>query len=96
MNIREFILGSGFEGALDGLIAYAETQAKLHHSLGDGRRPTEGHREQWIFWVRAWANLQRSADRIALGGDEQDCLSMWKQCHEDLAQALDFDFSDSE
>ena len=96
MNIREFILGSGFEGALDGLIAYAETQAKLHHSLGDGRRPTEGHREQWLFWVRSWANLQRSADRIALGGDEQDCLSMWNQCHEDLAKTLDFDFSDSE
>ena len=48
---HDLILSHGFEGALEVLIAHAETQAKLHHALGD--------REQWLFWVRSWANLQR-------------------------------------
>ena len=44
MTIHDYILGHGFEGTLDALITHAETQAKLHQSLGD--------RNQWLYQIR--------------------------------------------
>ncbi len=88
MTIHDYILGHGFESTLDVLITHAETQAKLHQSLSD--------RDQWLFWVRTWANLQRAADAIALGGDDQECLAMWTECQDHSVSALDFDFSDND
>ncbi len=84
MTIHDYILGHGVGGTLDALITHAETQAKLNQSLGD--------RDQWLFWMRAWANLQQAADGIALGGNEAEALAMWREANEDTA--IDFDFSD--
>ena len=83
--LHNHICANGFEDALEGLIAYAETQSKLHQSYGD--------RSQWLFWVRAWANLQRASDAIAFPMDDSACLEMWKEYQEGYAGAdVDFGF----
>lgn len=86
-SLHDFIQHQGFESVVEQLLLHAETQAKLHQSLGD--------RAQWEFWVRSWANLQKAADAIALGGNEQECLEMWQECHEGFISPLDVDFSDN-
>ena len=92
-SAHDFILSEGFEGALEGLIAYAETQAKLQQSLIGGQRTVEDHRSQFLFWIRAWANLQRASDAIAFPVNDDDCLAMWQEHQEGYAGAdVDFGF----
>ena len=81
----DHIRDSGFETALDQLIAYAEMQARLHQSLGD--------RDHWLFWIRSWANLQRASDAIAFPVNDNESLAMWREhCGESTTTDIDFRF----
>ena len=75
----DHIRDSGFEASLDHLIAYAEMQARLHQSISD--------RDQHLFWIRAWAQLQRASDAIAFPIDDSACLEMWRSHCEEYANA---------
>ena len=71
MNLHQLILEQGFEETLQGLIDYAEAQARLTQSLGDA--------EAYRHWVRSWANLQSAADRIAIPIETDEAIKMWHQ-----------------
>ena len=65
-TLKRLIREEGFESTLEVMLEYADTQARLHQSLGD--------RLQWEFWAKTWVHLQSAADRIAYSFDDQ-----WKE-----------------
>ena len=71
---------SGFQSCLSDLIAYAETQASLHQSLGA--------KSQWEYWVKAWASLRWVSDGIDDPDQIREAEQLWFEYREGN---LDFD-----
>ena len=67
-SLHSHIQEYGFESTLGELIDFSETQARLHHALGD--------RTQWEYWVKNWVSLRKASDTATLASHDH-WLDVW-------------------
>ena len=70
-SVHKFIRSNGLTSTLRCMVEYAETQAHLYHAYDD--------QDQFVYWVRVWANLIQASENIQIEVDMGESLRLWDE-----------------